>query len=67
MDVLEQRFQRDRDALHFYLAHVGAGEEEQFVDDARHPVDFFEIALQDDCVVSRFPEGVEAPVRFPLS
>ena len=41
VDVFDERFQADRQRLHSHLSHVGAGKEEQLIDDARHAIDFF--------------------------
>ena len=66
MEVLDKCVQWDRQMFHLHLAHVGPREKEQLIHNARHPVDFFEIALQDDFVVVGFARASKREFGFPF-
>ena len=50
MHILYQGLHRDGQRFDFDFAHVGTGEEQQFVDDAGHSIDLF-IALKHRLII----------------
>ena len=64
VDVLDKRFQGDRQQLHLDLTHVGAGEKQEFIDNAGHPVDFLEIALKHGLIIFQRARPPQHEFRF---
>ena len=53
LNVLDQRVEPDRPALHPDLPEIGAGQKQEIINDPRHAVDLLQAALQNQPVVLR--------------